>query len=133
MKKIIVSLASVALMLGLVEPVSAFSGAGSGTGGDPYIITNASGAYVTARNYTGGLVGKINSLMSDCNSLLITVYGTDYVGGLAGHCKSVSNCASSGLVQANASVGGLVGTANGLIENSHSQPGVLVLQRYLRC
>jgi hypothetical protein len=40
MKKIIVSLVIVALMLGLVETVGAFSGDGSGTEVDPYIITD---------------------------------------------------------------------------------------------
>ncbi|HUW20623.1 MAG TPA: GLUG motif-containing protein [Sedimentisphaerales bacterium] len=86
---------------------------------------DVSGGYVKGNNYVGGLIGQINNSMSDCNSLLITVYGADNVGGLAGHCTSVSNCASSGLVQGNAGVGGLVGYANGSIENSDSQAGVL--------
>jgi len=40
MKRLMVSLVSIVLTLGLVETVSAFSGAGSGTPEDPYIITN---------------------------------------------------------------------------------------------
>jgi len=40
MKKVIISLVSIVLILGLVETAGAFSGSGSGTEPDPYIITD---------------------------------------------------------------------------------------------
>ena len=237
MKKIIVSLAIAALMLGVVETVGAFSGAGSGTEADPYIITNAaelqemqyalnawyelgndidasitlgwnagagfvpvgdaahsfvghlqgsgfvisglyiyqistnyvglfgkigsnatvdnitladpnvtgndytgslagwsdmapvnchcSAGYVKGHDYVGGLVGYINNSVSDCNSLLVEIQAHDYVGGLAGRSGSVINCVSSGLVQGNSNLGGLIGYCDGLMENCNSAASLI--------
>ena len=40
MKRVSVSLVSIVLILGLLETAGAFSGSGSGTEPDPYIITD---------------------------------------------------------------------------------------------
>lgn len=86
---------------------------------------HCSQAYVKGRDYVGGLVGQINNSVSDCNSLLVEVQGHDYVGGLAGQSGSVTSCFSSGLVQGNGTIGGLIGYVNGSMENCNSAASVI--------
>jgi len=86
--------------------------------------THCSGGYVKGNDYVGGLVGQITSAVSDCNALFVEIQAHDYVGGLAGRSGSATNCVSSGLVQGNSYVGGLVGYLDGSMENCNSAASV---------
>jgi len=85
---------------------------------------HCSAGYVKGNDYVGGLVGQINNSVSGCNSLLVEIQAHDYVGGLAGRSGSATNCVSSGLVQANQRVGGLVGYLDGSMENCNSAASI---------
>jgi len=84
-----------------------------------------SGGYVKAHDYVGGLIGRITSAISDCNALFVEIQAHDYVGGLAGRSSSVTNCVSSGLVQGNGTIGGLIGYVSGSMENCNSAASVI--------
>jgi len=86
---------------------------------------HCSQAYVKGRDYVGGLFGQINNSVSDCNSLLVEIQARNYVGGLAGRSVSVTNCVSSGLVQGNSIIGGLIGYVDGSMENCNSAASVI--------
>lgn len=87
--------------------------------------THCSGGYVKGYDYVGGFIGRITSAISDCNALFVEIQAHDYVGGLAGRSGSATNCVSSGLVQANSYIGGLIGYVDGSMENCNSAASVI--------
>jgi hypothetical protein len=93
---------------------------------------HSSGEVKGDSSYSGGLVGSIvctePSIVDSCYSIC-TVQGTNFVGGLIGHCHNtqLSNSYSTGIVNGNDTVGGLAGYAySGVTEvrNCHAKGAV---------
>lgn len=87
------------------------------------IYNSTVAAKVTAAgDKVGGLVGYLKGGISN-SSVVGTVTGYDYVGGLAGNSKggTIENCYTEGTLTGNNYVGGLVGLLNGgAIEKSYN-------------
>lgn len=75
---------------------------------------------IIGSNYTGGLAGYNEGIVSRCYSAG-SVSGDNYVGGLVGYnTENVINTYSTGSVTGYSDVGGLVGHNDGLVSNSYS-------------
>jgi hypothetical protein len=75
---------------------------------------------IIGNDYVGGLLGcaggQFNQpfvALSNCISVLVETHAHDNAGGLAGQSGPLTNCNSSGIIQANSNVGGLVGNLSG--------------------
>jgi len=92
------------------------------------IITNCNTSCSVSGNYViGGLAGYNGGTITDCHSSAI-VLGKDYVGGLVGdnYNGTITNCASSGSISGTGGyVGGLLGHNNyGTVTACHSSANV---------
>jgi len=91
------------------------------------IIENCSvvNGYVKGLSYTGGLIGRCESNLSEC-SYDGTVNGGDYTGGLVGCLikSDADNCFATGTVAGSDRVGGLAGTVSGSVISSYYKGSV---------
>ena len=91
--------------------------------GDSTVINCTINGDVSGTSSVGGVVGQCRGNIENCTVSGVQINGTSsMIGGIAGRFLSgtISNCSSAASVNGTSFVGGIVGSSEGNIQNSHS-------------